>query len=233
MSRPGVTADVLDNVVWHALAGPCRSLGEVLEHAARFDADVSPFAAVRDPSAPESSADLATIVGPGHAAVLFGTPSALPQGWTLEHRIPCVQMVADDVRPVADDRFTVLGPQDVPDMLELVAEARPGPFGTRTIEFGGYIGLRESGRLVAMAGQRLRCPGFTEISAVCTAETHRGRGLATALVLTLVGRIRKRGDEAMLHAEATNEGAIRLYRALGFVLRRELDAMIVRSPEER
>jgi predicted GNAT family acetyltransferase len=116
-------------------------------------------------------------------------------------------------------------------MLALVTETQPGPFGTRTIEFGGYIGLREEGRLVAMAGERLRCRGYAEVSAVCTLERHRGRGLGTALVRAVVHQIRARGEEAFLHASSSNETAIRLYRALGFRVRLEPEAFIVRVPE--
>jgi ribosomal protein S18 acetylase RimI-like enzyme len=131
-----------------------------------------------------------------------------------------------------DDRFVALGTDDVPDMLSLVAATDPGPFGQRTIEFGGYIGFRASGRLVAMAGHRLSFPGFTEISAVCTLADYRRRGLGTALVQSLVHRIQARGDEPFLHVATANESAIRLYRSLGFTTRREVEAFFVTVPTD-
>ncbi len=100
-------------------------------------------------------------------------------------------------------------------MLALVTEARPGPFSVRTIEFGGYVGVRRHGRLVAMAGERLRTPGFAEISAVATSPDHRRQGLAELLVRSVASSIVARGDTPFLHAAADNDNAIRLYRTLG------------------
>jgi predicted GNAT family acetyltransferase len=87
---------------------------------------------------------------------------------------------------------------------------------------GLYLGIRHEGRLVAMAGQRLRPPGWTEISAVCTYEDFRGRGLATRLIHAVAHDIRERGETPFLHTGAENTSAIRLYETLGFRLRRTL-----------
>lgn len=221
---------VLDNPVWHSLVGPRRSLGEVRTYAARFDAEVSPFAAVCDDPGAEAWDELAAIIGPGRKTVLFRSSLPMPAGWSVAGTIPCVQMVARPALEAEDGEFETLGADDVPEMLDLIARTQPGPFGTRTIEFGGYIGVREAGKLVAMAGERLRCGGFTEVSAVCTDEEHRGKGLASALTRTLVHRIRERGEEAFLHASASNVTAIRLYEALGFDVRCSPDAFVVESP---
>lgn len=224
-----VEAGLLDNVVWHAIDGPLRALADRVGLAGRFHADVSPFAATADGSG-RAWADLAEIVGPGKATVVFAPTVEVADGWTREHAIPCHQLVADDVVPRTDDfEFVDLGARDVPEMLELVAVTQPGPFSSRTIEFGRYLGYRVDGKLVAMAGERLRCPGFTEVSAVCTAPDHRGRGLGGALTLAVVQHIRSRGNEAFLHVASENTNALRLYLALGFVERTEAEAVIVRS----
>ena len=96
---------------------------------------------------------------------------------------------------------------------------------------GTYVGIRRNGRLIAMGGERLSLPGYTEISAVCTDPDHRGLGLASRLVLDLAHRIRARGDIPILHADARNVGAIRLYEQLGFVVRREVLFQIVTAPQ--
>lgn len=70
-----------------------------------------------------------------------------------------------------------------------------------------------------MAGERFRFPGGTEISAVCTSEERRGRGLAARLIRVLSAKIWERGDPPFLHVVAANRGAIRLYEALGFAMR--------------
>jgi predicted GNAT family acetyltransferase len=141
-------------------------------------------------------------------------------------------MVATTVTPAPAADAGRLGPDDVDDMLALVGRTHPGPFERRTIELGDYIGVRdEAGSLVAMAGMRMRAPGHTEISAVCTDEVARGRGLASALVRDLVGRIVDRGETPMLHVMTTNVSAIRVYDQLGFTVRREQDVIGLRPPE--
>jgi ribosomal protein S18 acetylase RimI-like enzyme len=222
----------LDNIVWHSLLGPRRALGTVGRRAGRFDRDVAPFGAVSDEPGTQDWDELAEILGPHHATVLFRPPLDVPSSWSVEGRIPTIQMMSAGAKGVDDPDLVPLVTGDVPEMLELIARTQPGPFSPRTIEFGGYIGIRHEGRLVAMAGERLSGGGFTEISAVCTDAEHRGRGYGTKFVLALVHRIRERGEEAFLHVATNNENAIRLYLALGFEIRREVEAVIVRSPSE-
>jgi ribosomal protein S18 acetylase RimI-like enzyme len=232
MIADGMTS-VLDNVVWHAITGPRAALAERLGDAGRFHPDVSPFAAVADRGSASAWADLAALVGPGRRTVVFAPPSfSVPDGWTQSDRVPCAQLVADRCVPVPTDGFVPLGTDDVPEMLELIAATRPGPFGPRTIEFGGYLGLRVDGRLVAMAGERLRAEGYTEISAVCTLPELRGTGVGTRLVHALVDRIRARGEEAFLHVANDNVNAHRLYLALGFSHRADMDAVIAQAPQQ-
>ena len=224
--------DLLDNVVWHSIDGPRRTLAERHGHAGRFHPEVSPFSAVSDPSSVAAWSDLATLVGAGRRAVLFLPRVELPDGWVEDSRVPCFQLVADHVdTSSAEPGLLELGAADVPEMLDLVAATRPGPFSVRTVEFGGYLGVRsDDGRLVAMAGERLRVDGFTEVSAVCTAAELRGTGLGTRLVLAIVDRVRARGDDAFLHVATNNTNAIRLYLALGFTERSTMDALIVKVP---
>ncbi|MGA5300133.1 GNAT family N-acetyltransferase [Nucisporomicrobium flavum] len=107
-------------------------------------------------------------------------------------------------------------------MLALTELTRPGPFWPRTIELGTYYGVRENDTLIAMAGERLQPPGWTEISTVCTAPGARGRGLAAQVVQAAVDHVIARGERPFLHVAAGNSGAIRLYERLGFVIRRQV-----------
>lgn len=225
--------DVLDNVVWHAATGVQRELAEHNGLAARFLRDVAMFSGLADAASPEAWDDLGRLVGAGKPAILFLPDAEVPDGWSKEHAIPCFQMLAEHVDGTAGrDDIIELGPQDVPDMLELVNATRPGPFSERTIELGRYVGIRRDGRLVAMTGERVRPPGFTEVSAVCTAEEVRGQGLARDLVLAVVNGIRARGEQAFLHVETKNTPAVGLYESMGFVTRCVADALIVRNIEE-
>ena len=119
-----------------------------------------------------------------------------------------------------DPDAVVLGEADVPEMLDLVERTRPGPFRTGTRLMGTYLGIRRDGALVAMAGERMQPPGWSEISAVCTDPAYRGQSLATRLIRAVGAVIRERGDVPFLHASAGNTDAIRLYEHLGFTVRR-------------
>ncbi|MFE2286630.1 GNAT family N-acetyltransferase [Streptomyces sp. NPDC059443] len=229
--RPG---SVLDNPVWAALDGPHRGFAETgpAGLAARYPADVSPFAALADPEDPRAWADLAALAGPGQEVWVTGllTP---PPGWETLVSLPGVQL---DGRPVGgkeEPEAVLLGPADVPEMLELVALTKPGPFGERTVELGTYLGIRSGGRLVAMAGERMHPPGWVEISAVCTHPDHRGKGLAGRLIRAVVAAVEERGENPFLHAAAQNTSAIALYEAMGFTLRREPFFIGLRTPDTK
>jgi ribosomal protein S18 acetylase RimI-like enzyme len=222
----------LDNPIWHALTGPHASFVEGSGLALRYRTDVAPFGALPDAASPEAWDALAELVGPGGGAVLFRDEAfEPPAGWSKPMALPTLQMIASDGCGRADADLVVLGDDDVDDMLALVELAKPGPFLPRTIELGGYLGLRECGRLVAMAGERLHPPGYGEISAVCTDPDARKRGLATRLVRAVAAGIEARDETAMLHVLATNHSAIRVYEALGFTVRTQFQAAFVMAPK--
>lgn len=220
---------VLDNAAWAALTGAHRRFAEIVGSAARYQTDVAPFVALGDSSDPRAWDDLAALLGPGAQTAVTGI-SAVPEHWETVERAEGVQLVADTLLTRADPEAVRLTTADVPEMLDLVSRNKPGPFLPRTIELGAYWGIRRGGRLVAMAGERLRPPGHTEISAVCTDAGHRGEGLATRLVRHVADGIRDRGDVPFLHAAGDNENAIRLYLSIGFALRRRTLFAVVRVP---
>ncbi|MCX5373979.1 GNAT family N-acetyltransferase [Streptomyces sp. NBC_00103] len=220
----------LDNAVWAALDGPHAHLADRVGRAARYPADVYDFAALADPGDPAAWADLHTLVGPG-TSVRVKPVHRVPDGWEVIGGGEGVQLVATEAfRTEPAPEAVHLGPDDVPEILDLVARTRPGPFLRRTVALGTYLGIRHRGRLIAMAGERLRLAGWTEISAVCTDPDHRGNGLATRLIRAVADGIRERGDTPFLHAAAGNAPAIRLYESLGFVLRRRSTIVSVRTP---
>src|SRR5581483_8892387 len=210
------TTHILDNIGWHAIVGPHAALADRNGSAGRYHLDVAPFSAVSDPASDEAWRDLAELAGPAHPAVLFAPGLEARDGWDVVVHMKAFQMVAGDIPQARDDVGLVdLTPDDVPEMLALIAATRPGPFSERTIEMGRYLGHFVDGKLVAMAGERLRGDGFTEVSAVCTDENFRGRGLGGALTLAVAHHIRSRGDEAFLHVAEEHVTAQRLYLELG------------------
>jgi ribosomal protein S18 acetylase RimI-like enzyme len=223
-------AFLLDHPVWTSLAGPHSHLAESKGQTSRYPIDVSPFVGTRPGGDGQVWNDLAALVGAGGVVPLAGAGLAPPAGWEVAMRIVGVQMVDVALQAEEDAEAVRLRPDDVADMLALVGRTKPGPFLARTIEMGNYLGIRRDGILVAMAGERLHPPGWTEISAVCTDDAYRGQGLATRLVRAVVGGIRSRQERAFLHATASNVNAIRLYQAIGFALRREVVFQAVRVP---
>ena len=95
----------------------------------------------------------------------------LPGNWETLHRIRVVQMIRRDpaLLKVGDADVCALAAADVGDMLALVELTRPGPFRRRTVELGAFLGVREQGRLVAMAGERMWIGDHREVSGICTA----------------------------------------------------------------
>jgi hypothetical protein len=69
-------------------------------------------------------------------------------------------MVAERPFTAADDPGILqLAQPDAREMLDLSLLTKPGPFSLRSLDFGRFWGIREHGRLVAMAGERMAQPG--------------------------------------------------------------------------
>jgi predicted GNAT family acetyltransferase len=122
-------------------------------------------------------------------------------------------------RSSPDPEIVELGPADSAEMIGLTKLTKPGPFGKRTHELGTYLGIRRERKLVARAGERLKIPGHTEVSAVCTHPDYTGRGYARILMIEVMRRILDRGETPFLHVRRDNERAIQLYQKLGFTTR--------------
>lgn len=221
--------DPLDNPVWSSLTGPHASLAIGTGTARHYPRDMAPFAAIREPS-PEAYADLARDLPSGLEARLFRPKEeAPPAGWRMISARPILQMVAG--APPAPDEGQApetLDGRDIDAMMALAAAAKPGPFDRRTPALGRYLGLRENGRLVAMAGERFRLAGYTEISAICTHPEARGRGHAARLTRALMRAIADRGEISFLHVFPDNPAAS-LYERLGFKPRTILRVLWHRS----
>lgn len=193
----------------------------------RYPADVAPFLGMPSPPSPQDWRDAAGLVAPGSYAAVPYTGAELPDPWRAVAAFDLVQMIGERVSGVDCVEAIPLSAADVPEMMELVARTEPGPFLRRTIELGDYLGIRSDGALVAMAGERFRLDGWSEISAVCTRAEHRGRGLASQLVGALIARIQLRSQRVFLHVLSTNAGAIRLYEELGFRVRQTATITVV------
>ena len=225
-------SSVLDNPVWSALSTTHASFAEGNDLAKRYPVDVAPFAATRDQS-PKSYRSLARLLAPEETAAMpLARMPVLPADWTVVRKIDSAQMVWNtQTPPPVEHGFEELNISQIDEMLVLVDLTKPGPFFKRTPALGSYIGIRESGQLVAMAGERLKPYGHTEISAVCTHPDYRGRGYASSLVSILIQRIRRRKEIPFLHVRTENISAMRVYDKLGFKTRRVINITIVKNEQ--
>jgi predicted GNAT family acetyltransferase len=221
---------VLDNMAWHALNTHYAHFAIGSGLAKRFPPDIGSVSALAEYSE-AAYHDLAQIVGDTEGTALFAAdlPPTI-SGWKITatyhlHQLVCQQPVADLKIPA---EVVELIAADVSDIMQLVDAARPGPFFERTIETGRYFGIRQDGKLVAMAGQRLRLPGYGEVGLVCTHPDWRGKGYARLLSSILINLIWEQNEVPYLHVFPDNEVAYHLYESLHFVKRREMIAYAIK-----
>jgi ribosomal protein S18 acetylase RimI-like enzyme len=227
-------AHPLDHVIWRALTSRNRNVAEGDCLARRYLAPIAPFGATIDVST-VSFQSLLALLPAGDQIALFTLEEITPPSFlSVIQRGAVDQMVLARMPDhVCSVPIVTLDARHVPDMLALADVTQPGPFGPRTIELGEYIGVRRQGILVAMAGERMRLDGFTEISAVCVHPSGRGQGLAAEIVSTLVRSIASRGETPFLHVFNSNRPAIELYLKLGFVFRRPMHlALLARASDD-
>ena len=220
----------LDRPIWHALATRHARLAIGDPPVLRYRSDIEPFVAAADDS--QASADaLLPLIGPGETVLTIqANVPTVPRGAVVESDRRGVQMVAQvaDFSPEPPAGAEPLGDADAAEMIALAELTRPGPFRSRTHSMSQFFGIRRDGQLVAMAGERMQLPGFSEVSGVCSHPDWRGHGFARALSVFIAARIVARGETPFLHAWADNVAAIRLYETLGFRLRREMQTIALR-----
>ena len=230
----------LDNVIWQALTTRQAPFAEGFGSARRFVREVTLLSGFEHPD-DRGYDDLAVVAGEGGTIAVFLDHSyEARDGWEWVAGAPLLQMVCDapnGFRPNASNaqELVTLGLPDSPEMIELTTLTKPGPFGPRTHELGTYVGIRDGARLAAMAGERLKVPGFTEVSAVCTHPDFLGKGYAGILMCEVMRGIRERGETPFLHVREDNARAIAIYERLGFRTRHNGHFAVLRrtAKEER
>jgi ribosomal protein S18 acetylase RimI-like enzyme len=211
----------LDNTIWQALTTRQIQFAQSFKGARRFVPEVGPLAAFLQPD-DEGYEALAGLVKPsGTIAVFLDAPYEPRPAWSVVAGAPLLQMVwqngsLSDHVPELSSRIVELGIADSAEMVALAAMTKPGPFGPRTHELGNFFGIRQEGKLVAMAGERMKVPGHTEVSAVCTHPEHTGHGYAAVLMTRVMQGIVERGEVPFLHVRGDNTRAIEIYKRLGF-----------------
>lgn len=221
---------ILDNPIWHALSNRQAELNIGSERVKFFDESVSPFVTMDawDEADLREMQDILPVDRSFY--VLIPRQVNIPEAFEQVYTTPIYQMVCEAFQPqmLTEQQVLEMGEGDVKEMIELTALTRPGPFSTGTMSFGRYIGIREGTRLAAMAGERMKVPGYTEVSAVCTHPDLLGKGYASHLMSLLCTHIIARGETPFLHVRADNPRAIRAYERLGFSISRDVFFVIIK-----
>ena len=218
----------LDNPVWSALMSCHGDFARRTAHAARYPAEVAPFAAV-DACDAAAADELSTLLAPAETVLFVGPSPAFGADWHIEPLEHIAQMTCALRLPVVEGPSVIeLDETHAADVLDLTARVYPHYFRPRTIDMGRYFGIYDGTRLAAITGERLRFDGHVELSAICTAPGYTGRGYAQRLVALLVNDILDRGDVPFLHVSHRNARAKSLYEHIGFEWRADVALLSAR-----
>ena len=217
---PDLPEHLFLNPVDTALRTTHAALALTHGEANRYSAAVAPFGAIAS-STTTALRDLHTLLTPDEFVWLTALGDAQPQaaGLAIQTTIDVLQMVlpAEVELPRRDPAIVPLTCENAREMVALTDIAFPGFFRPRTCEMGDYFGIYSTeNELIAMGGERLIFPGYSEISGLCTHPGHRGQGHAAQLLWHIAGLQRSRKIIPWLHVTATNVNAVNLYLKLGF-----------------
>ena len=221
---------LLDRPIWSSLRSHWAPLALGGEGALKLDPEYGPFAVAADASPASLSALAALAPEDGEIWTVEAVPHSIPDELEAVRSAELLQMVELSIPSFRSTHLEIvaLSEADAPEMLALATLTEPGPYKARTHKLGTFIGVRSQGQLISMAGERMRMPGLVEVSGVCTHPDYRGQGIAGALIAMTMRRIAQQGDQPFLHSYASNTGAVALYRKLGFDVRRDVTATILR-----
>ncbi|MFZ4508450.1 MAG: GNAT family N-acetyltransferase [Fimbriimonas sp.] len=218
----------LDNPIYNALLTEHAVFSMGTGLARRFPAEIAPFGGLDA----GGELDLLNLFALGEQAILVGGQPERLDGWEVVKGFEVIQFVhaspsSVPLREPGREPVQLLSEDDLAAMLTLTSLAYPSYFRAGTARLGDYCGIYEGPELIAMAGVRMRRPGFEEISAICTHPDHRGRGLGSAVTRFMIDRIVSRVNTPFLHTESDNPAQL-MYRKLGFEDRTLLPVQVLR-----
>jgi ribosomal protein S18 acetylase RimI-like enzyme len=229
--------DSLDNPIWSALCTKHKSLAQsdTNDLVRIYPRDMLPMAGLKNLD-PDSFKALSSMLEDGRRlGICVVKEPDIPKDFKIVMQFDTTQMVRykapEFFESKCTDSIVELEESDVERMQELVDLTKPGPFTSRTIQFGKFFGIKDGERLVAMTGQRMSMQNdnctLSEVSGVCTHPDFQGRGYARALVNRVCQEIESRSEIPFLHVIASNTSAVKSYTACGFIHRRIMKYLII------
>lgn len=221
----------LDNPIWNALISGNKNLSQGTEHVKYFSEDVAPFVGMFELSPDEFKLLYDIMPFQRRMVIIVSRELVILNQWSVIENIRALQMIHTNPIPpyTASAELIPLQKKDVPQMISLTTMTHPGPFLKRTIEFGNYEGIFNKGELISMAGQRFHANQYVEISAVCTHPDYHGKGYAGQLIQNQIRRIKSSAGIPFLHVREDNMQAIRLYKSLGFGVRKLMNIYVIQK----
>jgi GNAT superfamily N-acetyltransferase len=211
----------LDNPVWYSLSENHQGFAIDYGKTKFYHPDYGPFGGFRD-------LENTAIATKEYSALIdnffiVGEKPEIAASLKIAKELVCLQMVINDKIEISfDDEIIKLKEEHREELFDLVNLVQPGYFKPNTFLLGSYYGIFNDGKLVSIAGERMKMSNFTEISAIITHPDHTGNGYAKQLTSHVVNTIFDDGKIPFLHVVESNIGAIKLYEKLGFVTRRKM-----------
>ncbi|RXM44128.1 GNAT family N-acetyltransferase [Flavobacterium sp. YO12] len=211
----------LDNPVWNSLSESHQKFALEYNGTKFYDPDYCPFGGFLELESTLESADKYASLCDNFFIV--GEKPKIGNTLKIAKELVCLQMIVrEKVQITFDNKIIKLTEKHKEELFELVNLVQPGYFKTNTFLLGNYYGIFSSGKLVSIAGERMKTNNFTEVSAIITHPDHTGKGYAKQLTSHVVNNIFDEGKIPFLHVVETNLRAIKLYEKLGFVTRRKM-----------
>ena len=224
---------ILDNMIWNAITTGNNDIAIINGDVGCYLPEIAPFAGMKN----FNDANLKKLYEfiPPNRNVAISSLHKMDHDenkWKLIQPMDATQMVYEHtVNTFTTKNSSLIVPlseEHIPQMLELTALTRPGPFLQQTIRFKNYFGIFTEGRLAAMSGQRMHPSPYMEVSAVCTHPDFRGMGYAKALMLHVMKLILDNSFTPFLHVLSNNSNAIELYKTIGFITRKQIFVDVIR-----
>lgn len=222
----------LDNPAWYALTEIHQPFAVGTNEIKKYQRYIAPWVA-HTSSDPTILNKLDPFIEKEESFYVFDSMPQLPPNYIHENTVHCLQMICrQEIKATINNAgIEKMGDEDGEEVENLINLVQPGYYNPGTRLMGEYYGIRQNGQLVALAGERMRMNGFTEVSGVVTHPDFTGRKYAQQLVALVVNNNIAAGIIPFLHVAETNERAIKLYEHLGFVNRRFIMVRKIKKDE--